>query len=144
MNSCAANYTLPDIGIPIEELNKDFELVAPDPWNSFKIGDPVMIDVTLISDRIISFPNNFGARAFVEQEGEWVELENMFEFMPGRFILSPSEDFWLKSGTAGFLPKLDDIEKSVKLVIIVTGNVMDKKEITDELVGGYLEVELRP
>ena len=141
-SSCASSDTMPDVGIPIEELNKDFELVAPGPWNSFKISEPVMIDVTLTSDRTISFLTNFGVQIFMQEDGEWVELEDMMEYQPGRIYLRPSEDLFVKSGAASPLPRIEEGIKSVKLRIFVIGNVMDKKTVTDRLVGGYIDVKL--
>jgi hypothetical protein len=135
---------MPDIGIPLDQFNTQFKIVAPDGWNTFKVGDGVTLDIEVIGDNPIAFKADYGAALFVLKEDHWVEVANMMKYPKGYFFLEPARGEAFKTGAASVDPILNDIHEAITLRVILIGNIVKDKQITDERVAGYIDVELKP
>lgn len=136
--------TMPDIGIPAEEMNTKVQLTAPDGWNTFKIGDVIGLDVGIISEDQIAFSPDYGARMFTYQDGHWKEIANFMTYPEGSIILSPRHGNYLNDGAADIDPILPDTTNSLTLRIILVGNIYRDGHVTDEKTAAYIDVNLTP
>jgi hypothetical protein len=135
---------LPDIGIPPDEYSKDFKLSAPEGWNTFKVGDAVGLAVEVVSSDQIAFAQDFGARLFIYENNQWVEVANFMNYPEGYLILSPAKNDPLKFGAAFVDPLLPDSNRAVTLRTVLVGNIYRDGKITDEIAAAYIDVDLKP
>jgi len=145
--SCKRETTpeeFPNVGVPLEELNKKIELLAPYGLNTFRTRDVVGLSVRIIGDEPIAFTHDYGARLFIPQNGEWEEVRNFGTYPRGIIIVPPWDNNPRNEGAAGVGPELPDPEKPVLLRIVLIGNVYRNEQVTDERVGAYIDVELKP
>jgi hypothetical protein len=69
--SCQKNMAvppMPDVGVPIQEMNKRFSIQAPPAINSFRTKDIVLLVIKLIPDGPqdpLAFQFDLGARIFI-------------------------------------------------------------------------------
>jgi hypothetical protein len=143
-NTPGSTNDMPDIGIPPDEFNKKVKLFAPDGWNTFRIGDSVALEVEVVGDEQIAFAPDYGARLFIYEKNQWLEVANFTNYPEGIFILSPANDDYLKLGAIGVKPILPDPNKAVMLRIILVGNIYRDGKITDEVTAAYIDVDLKP
>jgi hypothetical protein len=135
---------MPDLGVSINNYNNDIQISAPEGWNTFNIGDDIGLNVEVISEYPIAFPRDFGARIFMYQDQEWMEIQNEMDNPEGIVILSPTKDDPFNSGTAIISPDLPDNNKLVELRIVLIGNLYLDGQITEDITAGYIDVELTP
>lgn len=117
---------------------------APAGWNTNKIGDITRLLVNVIGKESISFSSDFGARIFLLEDQKWIEVENLMEYPPGTFLLSPSEGNLRKQVATSLAANLPDIDHEVKIRIFLIGNVYRDGQITDESTAAYIDLELNP
>lgn len=141
----------PDIGIPKEEMNTRIRLSLLDLTNGnngrTKNRGGILIDVVVITSDHIAFAQDYGARIFIYEENQWVEIENRAtysESVPKTVILPPDEETTLQSGTAGLSPYKQDLNKEVPLRIILVGNIIRDGKITEEKTAGSIDLTLQP
>lgn len=134
----------PDVGIPEAEMNRQFHLDAPLGWNDFKIGESVVLRVDVVSDNQITFRSDYGARVFILENQQWVEISNLMEYPEGSFILSPSKGDPSMHAAASLFPDLPDTKKAVTIRIVLIGNIYRNGETTDERTGTFIDFKLRP
>lgn len=134
----------PDVGIPFETFNKSFQITAPAPLNTFKIGDVIGLDIEVIGENPIAFNYDYGSVLFVLADKEWTEIPNFMDYPQGTLILQPARGDALKKGVAVIDPLLPDTRTDVLLRIILIGNIVKDGEQTDERVAGYIDLKLHP
>lgn len=135
---------MPDIGIPQAEINTRIKLLAPDGWNTFEQGDDMSLVVDIYSDDQIQFTYDFGARMFMLEDQEWVEVQNSVRYPSGSFVLSPSEGNLQKTGAVVLDPVIPQTDHSVLLRVFVIGNIYSNDQVTDEKTATYIDLELNP
>jgi hypothetical protein len=147
ISACKGNVTektMPDIGVPSNEMNSKLELLAPDGWNKFKSGFPITLAVKGISSDQILFNSDYGARLFIYKDNNWIEISNGEEYPEGSTILYPFENNYLRIAAVNLWPKLQDTTKPVSVRVILVGNVYRNGQMTDEVTAGYIDVNLKP
>jgi hypothetical protein len=135
---------MPDVGIPVVEMNTRIHLQAPDGWNSFKIGDVVGIDVEVISDDQIAFSHDYGAKIFIYEDQEWREIPNFMKYPEGNMILTQANGNYFKHGGVELDPIFPDGSKSVVIRVILIGNIYRNGQITNEQTAAFIDLKLKP
>ena len=131
-------------GISVANLNQAVQVIAPQAWNTFKLTEPVSLQVANMSDKTISFDKDFGSRIFRLDNKQWVEMKNTMTSL----ILGGGEEILMKTATnnkyetRGYSIKLDFSEKTSKaeIRIYIFGKIVN----TEEAVGAYIDVVLKP
>ena len=139
---------LPDIGISTDRLNKDLRLVVFPTFNTFKIGESVNLEVQIESDLEVEISPDSDAQIFAlnTKAGEWQkvkEVPDLGVFDPQTFILS-HEDGGIQEVSISLYPDLPNRSEPANLLIVVIGNVVQKGKVSDQKVGAYIIVKLRP
>jgi hypothetical protein len=139
---------MPDVGVSPQEMNKRFTVQAPRGINTFRTKDIVQLAIKLIPNDPqdqLAFQYNLGARLFIEQKDQWVEIKNAVNYRQdtGKIILSPS-DPWGNSNGAFFKPALPDVTKTTVVRFILIGNIIKNGDVTEEKTGAYIDVTLKP
>jgi hypothetical protein len=135
---------MPDIGIPVEQLNKDIMLQAPKPWNEFKTRSSLFFLVYPISKRIITFTDR-DSKTFLFDDGKWIELKNVANYGTSEIthILDTSKPDGL-NGTIIVDVDLPEPKKPALLRVFLFGYVYENGAKTDEKVASYIDVNLKP
>jgi hypothetical protein len=136
--------SMPDLGIPDEEMNRRIRLEVPDGWNTFKIGDGVALNVDNISTEPVSFQYDFGAKIFVLQDKKWVEIPNLMKYPEGDLLLYPSQGGPFMQGEADVDPILSDTNQPVTIRIVLIGNIYRDGQITNDQTAAFIDVDLKP
>jgi len=145
---------IPDIGIHPDALNKDLQIEIIPSFNSFKIGEPISILVHLISDIEIETSPNFNARMFTmdTETSSWQEVSEISshgiikipdEMKTSSIVLS-LKDNSVRELSVSLYPDLPNRTRPVDLLIIVTGNVIQNGRVSDQKVGAFIIVRLKP
>ena len=136
---------MPDIGVPANEINSRLVAKAPEALNDFKIGGQgVDLIISVISGDQVAFTHNFGARLFINNNGQWQEIANLMIYPSGYLVIAPNGQPPLREGWASVDPILPDRNKLVTVRIFVVGNIYKDGEITDVKTAAYVDVELKP
>jgi hypothetical protein len=135
---------MPELGIPEEEFNTKVRLSAPAGWNTFKTDDVIGLAVEVISEEPVVFPHDYGARIFLWNNAEWLEINDEMIHPEGEIIITSANNDPLNLGAASVYPVLPDPDKPAWVRIILIGNVYRNNEATDERVAAYIDVHLTP
>ena len=123
----------PDVGIPAGEMNEKIVVLAPEATNNFQTTESIDLAIEVISDDQILFGYDYGARMFIFEKGEWVEVPNFVNYPDGKVLLTNSQNDPFKRGYTFVSPIFSDSSKPVTLRIIVIGNIYRDEQITDEV-----------
>lgn len=139
---------LPDIGITIDEINTRIAIRAPDGINSFRTNSVVYLEIKLISSSSkdeVAFNSDFGARLFIVQGGQWVEIKNSAIYVAGNgyLFLSPGGGP-MQSYVSGVKPDLPNVNSTIIVRMVITGYIVKNAQVTDEKTGAYVDVKLNP
>lgn len=143
-NTTSQPSNLPDIGVPITEINSRISLSTPRAINTFKIGDEIAIAVEVLSADKIAFKHDYGARIFMHDGSEWKEVKNYMGYTQGDIVLETRSTNPLNIGAAIIYPYLPNQTKAVTLRVFIIGNIYKNGEITPEETAGFLDVNLKP
>lgn len=139
--------SFPDIPIPINELNTKIRVEAAENFNSFLIGDSIGLDIELISNEVVAFPINLGARLFIYEDHTWIEVGNSVSYpaVDGYiFLLRANDDPFSKFTSTTVKPILPNPNEPVTVRIFIIGNIYQNEQITDEQTGAFVDVRLTP
>lgn len=147
----------PDVGIEREKLNQELEIIHLTP-NKYKISEPIKLMVRLNSDVEVYSEMDFGARMFIlsRKTGQWVEVYDpvtsysdelnldLNEILNGtdNIVLSTKDKNKLDQRAITLHPVIESDNKSIKMMIIVSGNIYENGVITDQKVGAYTIITL--
>lgn len=147
---CSSNNfpNIPETGIPVEHLNKDLKLIALPAFNTFKIGESINLELRLVSNLKVEVSPESGTQLFSlnSETNEWQQVQEVPDlgvFEPQTFILS-LEDNGINEISVSLYPSLPISTKPIDLLIIVIGNVIQEGRISDQKVGAYIIVKLKP
>ena len=136
---------LPGYEIDQSNINSQIVIYAPDGWNSFKIGEPISFAVNVMCDDPIIFSQDYNIAAYQKKESSWVGLDTVPEIRnDGEILLYPLSESPFNNGAASIIPIIGDQTKPIKLRVVVVGHLYKNGEITDQLVGAYVDVKLYP
>ena len=133
---------IPDVSIVEKELNKDFQILAPDGWNTFRINEGIGLVVRVLSEEMIMFPADFGARVFYLQDREWIEAPNITEYPNNQVLLSTYVGNFSNEGVVDLFPVFPEDEEELTVRILLVGNFYRDNQITTEQTGGYIDLQL--
>ena len=75
--SCVPSQSPPHPeGIPNGNLNQVVKIIAPQEWNTFKLGNSIDLEITNLSNRSLVFDKGFGVRIFLAKDNQWVEIKD--------------------------------------------------------------------
>ena len=148
-SGCAVQrHTIPpptDLGIPEDLLNEDLRITAPANWNDFKKEEDFLtLEITLVTNKQIVTKPDFNAKIYLYDDGlkEWEEIENsgIYQTPPDEIILSQGDVRGL-----AVLPDLSQASASQNnVLILVSGNVIENEVKTDQIIGTYIILKLKP
>jgi hypothetical protein len=139
---------VPGFDISIKEMNNKLKIISPiGLHNSFKNDQDLSLYLTVISDDQMAFKTDFGAKIFVFQDNQWVEVENRVDY-PGEktqyFSLSPAKGNPAEGASIILRPYKPGLNSVVPMRAIVVGYIMKNGDVTDEKTYGYIDLELKP
>jgi hypothetical protein len=139
---CAKNQDRPHPeGISAAKLNQAIQVIAPQAWNTFKLNEPVSLQIINISNQPLIFDKNFGTRIFIIEDDRWKEVENrLISIGSDGILMKPTANG--ENDTRGFSIKLDLSEKKSKTELRVY--ILGKDSDTEEVVGGFIDLVLKP
>ena len=143
-SNSTSTSNMPEVGIPLEEMNRYIEIIAPSAWNSFRTNHVVGLVVRVTGKESIAFTFDYGTRLFILQNDDWVEVRNITTYPEGHMIIPPWENNPRNEGGVDMRPDLPNPDKPVLLRIVLIGNIYRDNQVTDEKVGGYIDVNLKP
>lgn len=127
--------------IPAVNLNRDIQIIVPQAWNTFKLGDVIDLQIVNISNKTLVFDKNFGSRIFLVEDGQWVEVKNTLASIgEDNILMKPPTNN--QNGTNGYSVKLDASEKTGKTEVRIY--IFGKSSDTEEIVGAYTDLILKP
>ncbi len=136
---------LQDIGIPEENFDNHFTLIAPDGLNKFEINKmEVSIAVTVVGEYPISFEGDFGARIFRLDNDKWVEIPNLEKYPNVNTIVETANGDPIKTVLTGVDPVIYYPDHPVKVRIVLIGSIVKDGQVTNELAASYIDVDLKP
>ena len=153
LSNCSGNQipdeAMPDIGLPIENINRDIEMKSPNGFrNSFRNGERLTLMLIGISEYQIKFPMDYGSRLFAYRDDQWIEIENNMHYPTveqyGELIISPSRDDILKQHVFSVVPYSPDLKTATPVRLIIVGNVVKNGKAANELTVGYFDFVLNP
>ena len=135
----------PNLSIPDGVLNKDLRVTAPANWNNFeKEENSIALLITLVTNKQIVTAPDFNAEIYLYDDTteEWRKIENLGNYK------TPPDEIILHQGDIKGLSVLPDLSQTpasqYKLLILVSGNVVENGYKTNEVVGTYIFLELKP
>lgn len=135
--------TIPEVGIPLDDFNKDLVISFPPQWNTFKIGEGLTASIVMNSDLEVVVPSDYNVKIFVyeKRDEEWVIVENYAQYYETNLILDSSQ----KYSIFGFNPKLNQNQnKPLSVFILIFGYELKDGQITNNRVGAYSIIKLYP
>lgn len=139
---------MPDIGIPVQDLNTQIRVYAHKGLNTFKENGCFALIIDVIGEETIIFPPDFGEKVFAYENGQWLQIGDFpVEYRGGSSIIPPSKGDPLAMETTIVCPRLPDYllsHRRVLLRVFIFGHIYRDGKPTDEKVGGYADVILRP
>lgn len=146
--ACRANVNRPspDVGMPIQEMNKRIMFRTPDELNNFKTNNIILLEVSLKnkdSQDQVAFKSDFGARLFILQDGKWVEVKNEVTYKQGDgYLFLPTPKNTYPYWVPGVKPALPNPNQAISIRIYVIGFICKDGKVTEEKTGAYLDVDL--
>jgi hypothetical protein len=147
ISGCTSNNSIialpTHLVVPDNLLNKDLRVIAPANWNDLKKEeDFISLEVTLATNKQIVTRPDFNAKIFLYDDvaKEWEEIENHANYE------TPPDEITLQQGDTQGLTVLPDLSRASvsqnKVLILVSGNVIENGVRTDEIVGTYIILNL--
>ena len=147
---CSSSKTidLPDLGIPVDELNRDLVIDVEPGFNSFKIGQCVDLTVYLKSEIEVRATEHFNARLFVlsSEKSDWQEVQEVPDldiFEPFEIVMSQKEGS-LNFTHHSVCPSISNQSNPIQLLVLITGDVYKDGQNTGKKVGAYTVATLKP
>lgn len=133
--------SLPGMNIAPENINTFIEIRdTPELANSHKNEDSLTLQLINLSDKTIIFPDNYGLKVFMEENGNWTEIPNHSNNAGGTFILL-TEKLYPGGLFPSVWPYLPGLSSPTTIRVIIVGHV-EKND--SEQVGAYLDVVINP
>jgi hypothetical protein len=130
------------VGVEIQSENWNTSIkLIDDPvlLNSHKNGQDLTLRVENLSNKPISFPDNFGIKVLRLDQQNWVNVTNNF-YNTGQNIL-PTKKSYPLGFVVTALPYVPNLQSPIKIRIIIYGY---PESNNSEPLGAYLDVMLNP
>jgi hypothetical protein len=132
------------LSIPESMLNKDLRVAAPVALNDFKKEDLITLDITLVTDNQIVTSPDFNAEMYIYDNSskEWKRIENLVKYE------TPPDEIFMKQGDSDMLTLFPDFSQFPaslnKVLILVSGNIVENDQRTNKMIGTYIILDLEP
>ena len=134
--------------IPVNHPNKEVALSLLTNPDNIHPGSSIHLLLDNCSQNSISFPADFDLRifAYLDEEMVWVEVENSVTYLPPDkpSVLASREEVPFNQTVLLVRPVMTNAVNATYLRIMVSGNVLEENEPTDQQVVSFFEVELKP
>jgi len=128
-------------GISAVNLNQDIQIIVPQAWNTFKLDDTVSLQIVNVSNKTLVFDKNFGSRIFLIENGQWIEVKDkLISIGEDSILMKPAVNN--TNETRGFSVQPDVSGKTSKTEVRIY--IFGKSSDTEEIVGAYTDVVLKP
>jgi len=132
----------PVTSLPSGDVNTTIIMIAPDGWNYYRNNTTIGLSVILQGEDPVLISQNT-LHVFERVDDKWVSIDNKIDDEQHGFILYPSDDYSIKSGSLFVQPMFDDRSIPITLRFVVSGNLYPNN-IIGKKVSAYLDVTLRP
>lgn len=140
-NQSNIGFSIPE---GITDVNKSVLLTAVDETFDVRIGTIVLVENVSRYD-LIYFSADTDVQLYFLQGGKWLPVTNNVNYYPSADnLLKPSEEgnpFWR---TISVNPLMNDVDKKVKIRVLVIATVMENDLPTDEKVAAYIDLWAEP
>jgi uncharacterized protein YcfL len=144
-NNSDAILPLPTLSVPDSMLNKDLRITAPAIWNDFKKEEnSITLEITLVTSKQIITTPDFNTEIYLYDDTvkEWKKIENLGNYK------TPPDEIILHQGDIKIMPLSPDLSKTPdsqnRVLILVSGNVVENGSKTDKVIGAYIILHLEP
>lgn len=122
------------------------QILAPEGWNSFKLGEPVSLMFQNRSSEQIIFEHDFGVKVFFLQKGQWFKAENDIVYLDtDKIILEPNIEFDpLNIESIVVLPNIPNVNGMVEVRVFVIGTTLQDENTEGKEIATYLDLQLNP
>ena len=132
---------------PIHNMNTILKFIKPEKaFNTFKIGDTVVLDLINNSNDTIYFDSGYGLEIyyFDDSINNWIKIPNNTQYIPADAhpSLPPNKpnDFHLLG--ISIKPGIEGYFTQVTIRVVVKGQNKLSDPSKDEIVGAYIDVPL--
>ena len=125
-----------------DDVNDTINLIAPEDWNSFKLGDPIVVYVLLKSDRTVILDDH-DVKIYLSIGNNWSPIENENPHPSNIYIIEPIGPEAFRGAEVIAVPNLDQQVDSAHLRIVVSANFYDN-DVKGKQVFSYVDVTLHP
>jgi hypothetical protein len=141
--SCKAKEIPPPVNIPTEFVNQQIIVRLDQYLNTFKITDPVSLELKYNSSNKIVFPNNYNLKIYEFSNNAWLEVQEKptVRLPEGELVFAPNIAMPAVE-TIFVSPKISDLSKLHRMRIYVIGEM--QIESGSQNVAAYVDFELKP
>lgn len=131
------------VNIDPSYMNQQILLKKAGVLNTFKIDDPIFLELYYNTNNVIVFPNNYGLKIYYKADNEWIEVAEKptQRFPDGEVIFSPEKQMAFAESVV-VAPSLLDKTRKYYLRIYVIGNM--KVDADTVQVSAFTDIELVP
>lgn len=124
------------IAMPDQKNSEAVRIVAPLGWNTFKVTDPVILDIRNLSSDNIIFEPDYSILLFIKQNETWIPIKNTAIYSDtNQIILEPTSNNDISSDKMIFFnPDLKENEGSKVLLRVVIRGTVVKQGKEDEII----------
>ena len=124
------------IAMPDQKNSEAVRIVAPLGWNTFKLTDPVALDIRNLSSDNIIFEPDYSILLFIKQNEIWIPIKNTAIYSDtNQIILEPTSNSDISSDKMIFFnPDLKENEGSKVLLRVVIRGTVVKQGKEDEII----------
>ena len=123
-------------------VNKTIIVSAPDGWNTYKLGNAILLAVFPGSTHTVIL-NDHNVVIYKNNTGKWIPIENQNPLPAITGIIKPNKIPAESTVQILAMPNLAQISGTVLLRIVVTANIYDNKTLGKQ-VSAYVDVTLHP
>lgn len=124
------------IAMPDQKNSEAVRIIAPLGWNTFKVTDPVILDIRNLSSDNIIFEPDYSILLFIKQNETWIPIKNTAIYSDtNQIILEPTSNNDISSDKMIFFnPDLKENEGSKVLLRVVIRGTVVKQGKEDEII----------
>lgn len=147
LSSCQSGNShlekMPDIDLPLEDMNQDLHIMFEPNSNTFEMGDYIALIIYNTSDLPVVVGPDFGFHLFQKAEDQWEPVYEGTEDSIGNFwiLANGSETRFQEFVTV--TPEVYS-QESVEIRIVMLGNYVKANGEVGKEVGAYIDVTLKP
>ena len=135
-------WNFPESEISFWRQNKFIKVYAPSGWNTYLIGDPVVVAIENISNKRVRYYDYTGNSIYFWNGEEWTKtIDDAINETPSGYELAPKYDEFGKIGSLMFFPKIDNESEYIYLLVVCEAEVIDYTG-NNERTSGYTVIKI--